>query len=85
MDLDYYRRRLTEAVAAAKAAVEPCGRIAHQKMASAYAAVIRNAGLPSAKKAARSSRGQAWEDALGQWETEGGAVEKARPRPSTPG
>ena len=84
MDLDYYRRRLSEAVAAAKSAVEPCGRIAHQKMASAYAATIRNAGLPSAK-AARRSRKQVWEDTLGQWETEGGAIEKARPRPSTPG
>ena len=78
MDLEYYRRRLTDAVAAAKSAVEPCGRIAHQKMAKAYAAVIRNAGLPSAK-ATHPSRRQLREDVLGQWETDGGAPENARP------
>jgi len=75
MDLEYHRRRLTDAVAAAKSAVEPCARIAHQKMASAYAALIRNAGLPSAKP-----RHPVYEDVLGQWETDGGAIGKARRR-----
>jgi hypothetical protein len=73
MDLEYYRRRLAEAVAAAKSAVEPCGRIAHQKMARAYAVVIRNAALPSAK-----ARRPVHEDVIGQWETDGGAPEKRR-------
>jgi len=73
MDLEYYRRRLADAIAAAKSAVEPCGRIAHQKMANAYAAVIRRAA-----KAAHPSRRPAREDALGQWETDGGAPEKMR-------
>jgi len=83
MDLDYYRRRLAEATASAKSAIEPCARIAHQKMAHAYAKLVRNTDL-SLMTAPPSPRGSTQDDTLGRWETDGGAPERNRPRRSAP-
>jgi len=75
MDLGYYKSRLTSAITSAKAAADPCARIAHEKMARAYGVLVDTtsrlqdrAEFPKLRKA----RQRELDTALDDWENEGG-------------
>jgi hypothetical protein len=79
MNIEYYTNRLKVSLAAAKAAVEPTSRIAHEGMAKAYRKILDGllAPLERAKRKVRpESRDTQLGRALDQWENEGGGNPK---------
>jgi hypothetical protein len=67
VDRSYYQSRLASALASAKAAVEPCARIAHETMARAYRVLLHDA-----HRSGQRERQQQTQQATEEWENEGG-------------